>query len=133
MSRFNGWTSAAALDVKTKQQPKLPKYRNDRVQVDGMWFDSKAEARHYATLKIARDAGLLDFERQVPYEFEVVYSANGREVRKKMKYIADFVVAWKDGRVEVQDVKGFRTNEYRLKKKLMSACFGIEIREITKK
>lgn len=126
MSRFNGWTSAAALDVKINQQArqaKASKYRNRKIQVDGMMFDSKAEARHYGYLKLARDAGHLEFERQVAYRLEI----NGKLI---CTYKADFVVKFKDGRVEVQDVKGVRTKEYLLKKKLMSALYGIEIREI---
>lgn len=128
--RFDGWTAAAALDLKIAKQPKPNKYRNERVSVDGIVFDSKAEAAHYGRLKLARDAGHLTFERQVPYQFEVEYSANGRTVKKKMRYVADFVVTWKGGRVEVQDVKGVLTKEYKLKKKLMLALYGIEIREI---
>lgn len=124
MARFDWWTESAALDVKVKRQPKPNKYRNDRVRVDGIWFDSKAEARHYGYLKLARDAGFLTFERQVPYRLEV----NGKLIAT---YRADFVVTWKDGRVEVQDVKGVKTKEYLLKKKLMLACHGIEIKEIT--
>lgn len=120
--------TAARLDRKAKQN----KYRNNPVTVDGIRFDSKAEATHYGRLKLARDAGHLTFERQVPYKFEVIYRIeNGQQVTKKMEYRADFVVTWKDGRVEVQDVKGVRTKEYNLKKKLMLALYGIEIREIS--
>lgn len=124
MARFSGWTESAALDVKVKRQAKPNKYRNDRIRVDGSWFDSKAEARHYGLLKLAQDAGFLKFERQVPYRLEV----NGKLIAT---YRADFVVTWKDGKTEVQDVKGVKTKEYKLKKKLMLACHGIEIVEIT--
>lgn len=95
-----------------------------------MMFDSKGEATHYGRLKIAKQAGALDFERQVPFEFEVTYRANGKEARRKMKYIADFVVTFKDGRKEVQDFKGHKTREYKQKKKLMAELYGVEIREI---
>ena len=49
------------------------------------------------------------------------------------KYFADFVYdELRDGRWRevVEDVKGYRTQVYRLKKKLMQACHGVEIREI---
>lgn len=130
MSNFKNWTTAnleaaqrARLSARMDKQAKASKYRNTRVVVDGITFDSKAEARHYGFLKIARESGHLKFEMQVPYRFEV----NGKLIAT---YRADFVVTWKDGRVEVQDVKGVRTKEYILKKKLMSALYGIEIREI---
>lgn len=37
---------------------------------------------------------------------------------RPITYVADFRVAYADGRVEVIDTKGFRTKEYRLKLKL---------------
>lgn len=140
MSRFPGWndkTMAAAdrsrLSERLDRQPKPSKYRAQAVVVDGIRFDSKAEARHYGHLKMARDAGALTFERQVAYTFEVEYTGtNGRTAKRKMKYIADFVVTWPDGRTEVQDVKGTQTREYKQKKKLMLDVYGIEIREIKK-
>ena len=120
-----------AYDLKQKQAARPSKYRNQRIEVDGMMFDSKGEAAHYGRLKLAKQAGaVLDFERQVPFVFEVTYRANGREVVRKMKYIADFVVTFKDGRKEVQDFKGHKTREYKQKKKLMLELYGIEIREI---
>lgn len=112
----------AALDRAAK--PKASKYRAQRVEVDGITFDSKLEARRYALLKIARSAGYLDFKMQVSYPLEV----NGQKVTT---YRADFVVTYPDGRVEVEDCKGFKTPVYRLKKKLMKAIHGIEIKEIT--
>lgn len=137
MSNFKGWTTErleaaerAKLSARIDKQAKPNKYRNQKVQVDGIMFDSKAEAKHYGLLIMAREAGHLKFERQVPFVFEVTYRANEREVKKKMRYVADFVVKWKGGRVEVQDVKGVRTKEYKQKKKLMSALYGIEITEI---
>lgn len=138
MANFKNWTSEnygaamrAKLSARLDAKAKASKYRNTKIEVDGILFDSKAEARHYGFLKIARDAGHLTFERQVPYRFEVVYRAeSGKAITKRMEYRADFVVTWNDGRVEVQDVKGVQTKEYKQKKKLMSALYGIEIREI---
>jgi hypothetical protein len=44
-------------------------------------------------------------------------------------YIADFKVSFADGHVEIHDAKGFLTDVYRLKKKLVHAIYGIEIKE----
>jgi len=44
-------------------------------------------------------------------------------------YRADFTYVNEDGQPIVEDVKGFRTPVYRLKKKLMRALYGIEILE----
>ena len=50
--------------------------------------------------------------------------------KKICKYIADFKVTYADGRVEIVDVKGVRTDVYRLKKKLVEAQYGITIVEV---
>jgi hypothetical protein len=64
---------------------------------------------------------IADLERQIRYVFEV----NGVRV---CAYIADFRYRFK-GSVVVEDCKGFRTPEYKLKRKLMMACHGIDILE----
>lgn len=133
-SRFKNWTQSALdaadrrrLSDRLDKQAKVKrpsKYRNEPVVVDGMRFDSKLEAQHYGRLKLAQSVGALKFERQVNFDLTV----NGVKVAT---YRADFVVTFaQDGRTEVQDCKGMLTPEYRLKKKLMLACHGIQIREV---
>lgn len=74
-------------------------------------------------LKLLRFTGdISDLRLQVPYEIIV----NGQKI---CKYIADFVYT-KNGNVVVEDVKGFPTAVYKLKKKLMKAVHGIEIQEV---
>lgn len=99
------------------------KFGNKKTVVDGITFDSKAEATRYSTLKVLEKANIVaDLRLQVPYELTV----NGLKV---CRYIADFVYTM-DGKEIVEDVKGMRTPEYKLKRKLMLAVFGIEIQEI---
>jgi len=99
------------------------KFGNHKTVVDGITFDSKAEATRYSVLKVLQAAGVVTQLRlQVPYELTV----NGLKV---CRYIADFVYMM-DGKEVVEDVKGMRTPEYKLKRKLMLAVFGIEIQEI---
>jgi len=45
------------------------------------------------------------------------------------KYIADFVYV-RDGKTIVEDVKGYRTAEYKRKKLMMKQRYDIEIREV---
>lgn len=101
------------------------KYGNRKVVVDGRTFDSQREANRYGELSLMARAGLIDsLECQVPYRCVV----NGRLV---CTYVADFV--YRDpasGAVVVEDAKGYRTREYRLKKKLVEAMFGITIVEV---
>lgn len=99
------------------------KFGNRKTVVDGITFDSKAEAARYGVLKILQAAGVVtDLRLQVPFELTV----NGLKV---CRYVADFVYVI-DGKEIVEDVKGMRTREYSLKRKLMLAVFGIEIQEI---
>jgi len=107
------------------------KYRNVPTEVDGIKFPSKKQANRYRELKLMQRAGAimgLELERW----FDLV--VNGVRIAK---YRADFTYAEvikKAPDVEelvevVEDSKGFRTREYRIKKKLMKAIHGIEIRE----
>jgi hypothetical protein len=105
-------------------QKKKPsnKYNAKRVLLDGICFDSKAEANYYAALKLRERAGeVCDVEMQRPYCLLV----NGILIAT---YKADFVF-WdiKLRRRRVIDVKGMKTPVFRLKQKLMRACHGIEI------
>lgn len=103
-------------------EKKPPKYRNKKVEIDGQVFDSKREANRWFELKVMEQAGAIsDLKRQVNF----VITVNGWAV---CRYIADFTYV-ESGKLTVEDAKGFRTREYRLKKALMRAVHNIEIRE----
>jgi len=104
---------------------KLPRVRvapKPRRTCDGIVFHSRGEMLRWQELRLLEKAGVLRrLERQVPFQLWV----NGQLIGE---YVADFVYSEAGGRI-VEDAKGFRTEVYRLKKKLMAACYGIEIRE----
>lgn len=105
----------------------LSKYRNVQTEYAGLKFMSKKEAEYAMQLDWQKKAKgkdkVLEWVPQVP--FQVVL--NGIKI---CKYIADFKVTYADGRVEIVDVKGVRTDVYRLKKKLVEAQYGIQIIEV---
>ena len=106
-----------------QQKQTTPKYGNKRTEVDCHTFDSKAEAVHYEKLRSAELGGAITDLRVHPrYRLTV----NGRKV---CDYEADFSFE-RDGETVVQDVKGARTQVYRIKRALMWACLGILIEEI---
>ena len=95
------------------------KYHNKKVECDGIIFDSAKEKNYYCELKVLRMAGVvIDFERQVTFELQPKFRHAGKTERA-IKYIADFVIKYKDGRTVVVDTKGFRTKEYLLKRKML--------------
>lgn len=105
------------------------KYNNEKMVVDGIAFDSKREARRYQELKALEKAGqITDLKLQVPYTLiPSQKDENGKTIRG-VKYIADFVYR-QNGEEIVEDCKGFRTDVYKMKKKLMLYKYGITIRE----
>lgn len=103
----------------------LTKYGNKKIVVDGILFDSKREACRYSELKLLTKAGeISDIERQV--EYQLIPKQPGE---RAVKYIADFRYKNKDGQTIVEDVKGYKTEVYKIKRKLMLYVHGIKIRE----
>lgn len=49
-----------------------------------------------------------------------------------MAYIIERLIIQQNGLTVVEDVKGFRTDAYKIKRELMKDRYGIEIREIGK-
>ena len=102
----------------------MTKYHAKRTEIDGIKFASKKEANRYQELKLMEKAGAIhDLQMQVPFPL-IKKSSYGREI----KYYADFVY-YEGDRMIVEDTKGFRTDVYKLKKRLMAEIYGIEIKE----
>ena len=118
---------------KSWEKPTMNKYKNKKVVVDNILFDSKKEANYYTKLKILRDAGkILDLELQKRFVLQQGFKLNGKTYRA-INYIADFVYKDSKGQVHVVDVKSEATKKdkvYRLKKKMLAYKFGIEIEEV---
>lgn len=101
---------------------KRSKWRNEPLTVDGQYFASKGEYRRHCELVLQEKAGLItDLKRQVVIPLIV----NGEPI---CSYRADWVYFEKGVEV-VEDFKGAVTEVYALKKKLVAACYGKEIRE----
>ena len=127
------------------------KYKAKKTEVDGITFDSMKEAKRYQELKILEAAGQIkDLRLQVPYELIPAMrepdkigkrggKIKGKLIERAVIYKADFVYLekldipfsdqekWEE---VVEDVKGMRTKEYILKRKLMLYRYGIRIREV---
>ena len=110
----------------------MSKYGNRKTTVDGIVFDSQAEARRHCELRLLERAGRISgLRRQVPYVFLVHTTGTSPECgedKRQMRYVADFVYV-EGGREVVEDVKGYRTAEYKRKRRLMQKIYGVDIRE----
>lgn len=100
-----------ALKHKFKAKPQV---------IDDIRFASKKEMNRYLALKkMQKDGEILFFLRQVPIHLP-----------GNVKYICDFQIFWSNEEVTFEDVKGYRTDVYILKKKFVEHHYPIEIKEI---
>jgi hypothetical protein len=121
------------MTAKTITKKKAPsrkgKYNAAGLRIDGIFFHSKAEGERYVQLKALLADGTIERLMLQP-SFDCVVNNS-----KVCQYRADFEYDIVDERGSVirtviEDVKGMRTDIYKIKKKLVEACFGMRILEI---
>lgn len=104
------------------------KYHAKKTTVDGIAFDSRREADRYLILKsMEEDGAIEDLRRQVRYELVPAFDVDGKHYRP-VYYVADFTYR-ENGHAVIEDVKGMKTDVYRLKAKLVAYRYGMNIRE----
>ena len=107
----------------------MSKYHSTPVEVDGIRFDSKREANRWFELRMLERAGKIEkLKRQVKYILIPSQYRDGKCIERECSYLADFVYV-KDGHLVVEDCKGFRTPEYKIKRKLMLQLYDIRLVE----
>lgn len=119
------------------------KYGNHKVKLSGELYDSRAEAIRGEELRALEAAGeIYNLRRQVPFELLPAQREKDREgkrggkikgkiIERAVNYVADFVYINKDGFQVVEDVKGLKTKDYILKRKMMLYFHGIRVQEIS--
>lgn len=111
------------------RQRERRKYANEVTMVDGVRFDSRAEANRWVELAaMQRDGRIADLTRQVPFELVPACKRPSGGEERAVWYVADFVYS-RDGRRFCEDVKGKVLDVYILKRKLMLWRHGIEVLE----
>lgn len=105
----------------------MTKYKAKKTEWMGIVFDSKKEALRYQQLVLLQKAGhIKDLQRQVKYEL-----IPKQKSERACHYIADFVYTDANtGETVVEDTKGFKTDAYRIKRKLMLWIHNVRIREL---
>ncbi len=108
------------------------KYGAKATTVDGVAFDSKAEAQRYLQLKAMEKAGeIVDLKLQVRFPLIPAQDKAGRKEREVV-YVADFTYTTRDGVFVVEDTKSgpTKTREYVIKRKLLLWVHGLAVREV---
>ena len=124
------------------------KYKAVKTTIDGITFDSKKEAKRYTELKLLEKAGMIThLELQPTYQIIIngvdickyradfrYFTVRAEERKQYTNSKGEWIVPTKTGDPEgqiVEDVKGYKTPLYRLKKKLVEASYpGTLIREL---
>ena len=123
------------------------KYKNEKVEFDGIKFDSKRERDRYMVLKDAERRGVIS-ELKCQPKFTLIpaqYHEEAKQLKTKVKmvkkcdflaitYTGDFQYV-KDGKTIVEDVKGSAymiTEVFKIKEKMMFAVHGIKIKRVYK-
>lgn len=117
------------------------KYGNQKITIDNITFDSTGEGLRYKELKLLAKTGQIT-DLQLQKKFIIVPEIRepdtvgprggvkkGKLIQSAAYYIADFVYYDKNGKLVVEDFKGFKTDLYKLKKKLMKYIYNIDIKE----
>lgn len=111
----------------------MSKYHSRKVRLDGMIFDSQMEARRYQELKLIERAGKIkDLVCQPKFSLIPTIRREGHKTLRCTNYYADFkYIDCETGKEVVEDVKGFETDVYKLKKKLLLWRYpDLDFREI---
>ena len=102
----------------------MSKYHSKPIIIDNVRFHSQKEARRYSDLKVLLQAGRIEDLHLQP-RFPLF-------VKEKLicTYVADFEYYSHDSvKWIVEDVKGVRTKEYQIKRKLFEALYPWKILE----
>lgn len=127
-----------------RRKKNATKYGNKKCEFQGIKFDSTLEMNRWIVLKDAERRGVIsELARQVEYVLipnqyrtEVVHLKTkdkfvDKLVERKVSYFADFVYKKGDETI-VEDTKGRRLPDYKIKRKMMLYMRGIMIREVYK-
>jgi len=113
------------LSLKSYKNLKKTKYNSIKTTIDNIVFHSKKEASRYKELKLMQDCGFI---RDLKLQQIIPIIVNNIHI---CKYIADFAYFdVEQNKTIIEDVKGFKTQIYNLKKKLVEALYNIKINEV---
>jgi hypothetical protein len=105
----------------------MSKYNARQTVIDGVTFDSKAEGEYYIHLKEKQQRGeILAFNLQPVFLLQEGFKKDGKTFRK-IEYRADFEILHLDESIEIIDVKGFETADFKIKRKLFEKKYPYKL------
>ena len=93
------------------------KYRNKPMMIGDIRFDSQAEAMHYQRLLADPSVKEILLQPKFLLQEKFTHAKTGAK-HQAITYVADFDVTYYGDRREIQDVKGMKTEVFKLKMKL---------------
>jgi hypothetical protein len=112
---------------KLNEGEKVSKYNARKTVIDGIEFDSQAEGKYYLNLLNQKREGVIkDFTLQPRFTLQEAFEKNGKKYRK-IEYVADFEVVHLDEDIEIIDVKGFETPDFKIKRKLFEKRYPYKL------
>ena len=95
------------------------KYKAKKTTIDGITFDSNAEAKRYVDLKkLERGRAIKNLSLQPRFLLQEGFiNIHTGKKEKAIEYVADFQYT-ENNETIIEDVKGFKTADYKIKRKL---------------
>ena len=110
--------------------PNMSKYKSRKIITEDGIFDSAREYQRWQELKLMQSAGMINgLKRQAKFELIPAQKYAGKVIERACTYKADFIYN-EGGQMVVEDSKGFKTRDYKIKRKLMLWVHGIRIKEV---
>lgn len=126
-----------------KKTKSMGRYYHEKTMNNNIKFDSKSESEYYTYLLELKSKGkILDIELQPEFILQEKYiivnnkRINGSDkdfdkIKKQskaktvlpIKYKSDFKIIYKDGSIEIIDVKGIKTPEFKIKEKMFKYAY----------
>lgn len=113
---------------------KYGKVNHETVTINGITFDSMAEADRYRVLRVMEKTGKISgLECHPRWEIIPPQKIEGHRNFQAAHYTADFKYYDQEGNLIVEDVKSTYTRtleDYKLRRKLMMLVHGIYVTEV---
>ena len=95
------------------------KYGAKKIEIDGHVFPSKRESEYYLRYKdMLKHGEIVKLELQPKFTLIPSFKGKDGKTEKSVNYTADFRLTYPDGKQKVIEVKGYKTRDYVIRRKL---------------